>query len=150
MVYVFGFACNFCCQAVVGHAQMHSVQVKFSLPLPFWFCLKLVSVPVFALSVFTSLCKWIKATESLGRPLHSAQKERFNKKEQIVPTEIICWTALGLWSANASRKTSEIIISNLKKSYLYKVDHWCLCCAAVQYNPKGEISLLLVNLDFVR
>lgn len=126
-----------CSQAVAGHARMHSVQVKVSLLLPFWFFLKLVSVPEFALSVLASSSKWIKVTESLARPLYSSQKEWINEKEQILPTERICWNpSLGLWSANAPRKTGEIIISNLK-SHIDTKKHCCLSFAAVQYNPKG-------------
>lgn len=100
--------------------------------------------------MFASSCKWIKATESLGRPLCSSQKEWINKKEQILPNDIICWPSLELWSANAPRKTGEIIISNLKSHIDTKGS--TAVCVVLLYNiilrALGEISLLVSEVAF--
>lgn len=51
----------------------------------------------------------------MAGPLYRSQKEWANEKEQILPTEKIYWNpSLGFYSADAPRKTGQIIIINLK------------------------------------
>lgn len=140
-------------QAVAGYAQMCRVEVKLTLFLPFCFCLKLVSVPEFALCVFASSSKWIKKTEWLAGPLCSRQKELANKKEQIPPTEKIYWNPSARFcSADAPRKTGQIIIISLKSHVDTKGS--IAVCAVLLYNriPRflSEISFLLVKIHIAR